>query len=263
VFILSDGTRVTAPGGTTVNSMGLVTFPWYAGGTADFPCGTKIELSGSSTVFGDVITAGDYGATIYWEDGTEMSAPEGTRFTPDARAKGCMALTAAPVVPPGIQRKVTLSSEAKNIVTHPPVGIHYVRSGRDFNVRVTPPAGYVPVADTDRPTGTGQPESVTGFAIGDGSYGIVIPDVRQEVRTVIRLSATGPGSSVQEASTTQVWTYGGKLYVRTGKAHTLYIYTAAGQLCGQYALEAGEKIIALPPGFYIVTINGQRWKITP
>ena len=41
----------------------------------------------------------------------------------------------------------------------------------------------------------------------------------------------------------------------------IYIYTLAGQLYKQQAVEAGETVIDLPQRFYIVVMDGKQWKV--
>jgi hypothetical protein len=260
VILLSDGTQVTVPAQTVVTkSSGLVTFPWYAGGKAVYPCGTVVELSGGTTILGDIITAGEYGATITWADGTQNGVLEGTDIIPVPAITGCLRVVAPPTPSPGIPRQVLLVLGNKDIVTTPPAGIHWIYSGSNFKLTLTPPAGRVPIAQTDRLTADGQTEILTGSAKGDGSYTITVPTVTQSITVTVKLTGE-EASAVQEISTSQVWSHGGKLYVRTDKATSLYIYTPAGQLFRQYSLDAGETVIELPAGFYVVSMDGKRWK---
>ncbi|MDR2468937.1 MAG: hypothetical protein LBD27_00430, partial [Tannerella sp.] len=80
-----------------------------------------------------------------------------------------------------------------------------------------------------------------------------------QIRQTLEITVTS-GVGNADVSASRVWSHGGKLYVRADKAATICIYTPAGQLYRQQAVDEGETVIALPQGFYIIVMNGKRWK---
>ena len=157
--------------------------------------------------------------------------------------------------PPLIMRPVTLKLPA-GITSQPAAGIHHIQSGSDFTFTLTLPAGQVPTVKTNRLI-QGEQEVLTGVANDDGTYTFTVRQIRQTLEITVSSSV---GNDAVSAS--DVWSYGGKLYVRTAKAATIYIYTAAGQLLRQQQVDAGETVIGLPQGVYVVVVDGKRWKIS-
>ena len=155
-----------------------------------------------------------------------------------------------------IMRMVTLKLPAY-ITSLPTAGISYIPSGSDFVFTLTLPSGQVPMVTTNREI-QGEPEVLTALPNDDGTYTFTARQVRQMLEITV---TSGVGNA--EVSASDVWSHGGKLYVRTAEPYTLYIYTLAGELYRQQAVDAGETVIDLPQGFYIVAMNGKRWKVAP
>ena len=117
-------------------------------------------------------------------------------------------------------------------------------------------SGQVPTVKTNREI-QGEPEVLTALPNDDGSYTFTVRQIRQMPEITVTSSV---GNA--EVSASDVWSHGGKLYVRTAQPYTLYIYTLAGQLNKQQSVDAGETVIELPQGFYIVrkSINTEAQK---
>ena len=158
--------------------------------------------------------------------------------------------------PPPIMRPVTLRLPA-GITSLPPAGMYYLQSGNNFEFTLTLPSGQVPTVKTDREI-QGTPEVLTALPNDDGTYTFIVRQIRQMLEITV---TSGVGNA--DVATSEVWSHGGKLYVRTAKSYTLYIYTLAGQLYKQQSVDVGETVIELPQGFYIVVMDGKQWKITP
>ncbi|WP_160150054.1 calycin-like domain-containing protein [Parabacteroides sp. Marseille-P3160] len=58
-----------------------------------------------------------------------------------------------------------------------------------------------------------------------------------------------------------VWAVDGHLYINVEKSGYVRVYTLTGQLVNQTAVSPGQKTIALPKGFYIVSLNDTVQKV--
>jgi hypothetical protein len=74
-------------------------------------------------------------------------------------------------------------------------------------------------------------------------------------------NALTPDVSESVAADTEVWSYAGSLHVRTMQSAPLNIYTLAGALLTRQTLSAGETVITLPQGIYIIQIGKTTHKI--
>ena len=179
---------------------------------------------------------------------------DGSVIILDPAWPGGLLIVGEATAPNPVLRWVTLRLPA-GVAAQPAAGMYSIRSGSDFTFTLTLPTGYVPVVQTNRLL-NGEPEVIVAVPNADGSYTFTVRQVRRTLEITV---TTDTGNEAVTAS--QVWTHGGRLYVRTANAYTLYIYTPAGQLYRQQQVDAGETAIDLPQGFYIVAMDGWRWKV--
>jgi hypothetical protein len=64
-----------------------------------------------------------------------------------------------------------------------------------------------------------------------------------------------PGNANEPPADMRIWSYGGTLHVRTAQPVVLHVYTLTGILHAQQTLPAGETVLPLPPGMYVVRIG--------
>jgi hypothetical protein len=96
----------------------------------------------------------------------------------------------------------------------------------------------------------------------DGSYLVTIRHIQDRVEIYIDFESDDDG--IQSPDNRQIWSYRNQLHVRTTNAISeLHVYTLSGQLHERRTLTAGETVLTLPPGVYVVTIdqNGMKRKI--
>ncbi|MDR0573162.1 MAG: InlB B-repeat-containing protein [Tannerella sp.] len=164
------------------------------------------------------------------------------------------------MVTPEILREIVLP-QIGDFVIDPSPGAYYVLSGKDFVFTLTSPSlRPAPTLVTGRII-QGQTEFLTGAPNADGGYTYTIRQVRQriEIRALDDENIGVDNEGIQE--TQRVWSYGGKLHIRMDKTAVLSIYTAGGMLYKRQQLNAGDTVIPLNPGFYIVAIGDKYWKI--
>jgi hypothetical protein len=69
------------------------------------------------------------------------------------------------------------------------------------------------------------------------------------------------GNAAEPVDGTHIWSSAGTLHVRTAQPAVLHVYTPAGALHAQQTLPAGETVLPLPPGIYIVKVGNATEKI--
>jgi hypothetical protein len=260
-----DGTDYDLPSGSTVNDDGSIVVGDGGEATVSTGGGGEVSAGGGSEIIpnGDgnghtVIRPGGGGATVTLPpDGTEYYVPgDGSVIVIDPTFRGGLRVIGAPAAPAPVMRLVTLKLPA-GVVSQPASGMHRIASGKDFVFTLTILSrAAVPQVRTNRLI-AGEPEVIDGVPAGDGRYTFTVPDIRQQIEITLLTDV-----AVDGVAASRIWAHGGKLYVRAVRPATpLYIYTTAGQLYQQQSVDAGETVIALPPGFYIVELDGKRWKI--
>ncbi len=164
------------------------------------------------------------------------------------------------LVQPDILREITLP-QIDGFIINPTPGAHKVLSGNDFVFTLTSPTLHpAPTLKTNRFI-QGQPEQLIGEPNSDGSYTFTIRSIRQRIEVSVLDVDNIDVNNEEILKTQRVWSYGGKLHVRVDKTAALYIYTVEGLLYKQQQLNAGDIVIPLEPGFYIVVIDNKYWKI--
>jgi uncharacterized repeat protein (TIGR02543 family) len=164
---------------------------------------------------------------------------------------------------PVIKREVILPA-VEGVRTNPEAGSHYVDSRSDFVFSVFPSDEYATkrlVVTTSR-VSIPDTEGVIINKNADGSYLVTIRHIQDRVEIYIDFESDDDG--IQSPDGRQIWSYRNQLHVRTANALSeLHIYTLSGQLYGQHTLTAGETVLQLPSGVYVVTLdqNGMKRKI--
>jgi hypothetical protein len=79
--------------------------------------------------------------------------------------------------------------------------------------------------------------------------------------TVYYPNASTPDGTEAVAAIAEAWSHAGSLYVRTAQPAALSVYTLSGALLTRQTLAAGETVIPLPQGIYIVRIGNTAHKI--
>jgi hypothetical protein len=122
----------------------------------------------------------------------------------------------------------------------------------------------------------GSPYSLMGliFAVADdvkrGTYSVPLSDIRLESTTVrkfaepataITLPVERPGVGNACVDAIRVWGFGSNLHVNAPHPLTLYIYTSSGTLHREQSVSAGQTILSLPPGAYLVKAGATVGKV--
>jgi hypothetical protein len=162
------------------------------------------------------------------------------------------------LIPTGLEREVILPS-VSDVVTEPGAGIHYVLSLSDFTFRVIPSSRYAgePLAVTTSRIRIPDSEGVKIVKNADGSYDVTIFLIQDKTEVFISFFDIHAGN--ESLSGSRVWAYRNELHVKSA-AGTLRIYTLSGRLFKQQPLAAGETIIPLPQGVYVISIDDSGMK---
>jgi hypothetical protein len=167
-----------------------------------------------------------------------------------------------PAWPDPPMRRVKLPAVSGVEINPPGNIVHSVPSGSDFTftLRLSDAlAGQKPEVTTGRTTDNEGGVACTLNA--DGSFTVVIRSIRQDLEVSVALVPSG-SAGTSDTPRAGIWAAGNRIYlsaVRSGRAH---IYTPAGLLVKTVAVIAGQTVSdALPAGFYIVALDGERWKI--
>ncbi|MDR2384210.1 MAG: T9SS type A sorting domain-containing protein, partial [Tannerella sp.] len=100
----------------------------------------------------------------------------------------------------------------------------------------------------------------------DGSYSVVIYDIRQDIKVGITVSTddlSGIGTLNEVILSSRVWSSGKSLHIAASNAGQVQIYALTGVLVKTLSIPAGESIAitTLPAGIYIVRLEGKSYKI--
>ncbi|MDR1524875.1 MAG: T9SS type A sorting domain-containing protein, partial [Tannerella sp.] len=173
-------------------------------------------------------------------------------------------LVAVPKIPPPlIQRKVIIP-EIPGAATSPAAGVHYVRSSSDFVFTIIPyPENSNWELCIRAFRNASIDESDDGLTVThnpDGSYTVRVLRVQEEIHFAVTFTA--PLVSNAPVDRTGSWTDGHLLYIRASRDGEARIYSISGALIQTVAVEAGKTAsVRLPKGFYLVTADGQTYKI--
>ena len=105
--------------------------------------------------------------------------------------------------------------------------------------------------------------TATGIILADSSVTANSLTFPMPAGTVTLTAHFAIASGNEEVDASYVRSVGGRLYVYTNKPDTIYIYTLSGYLYRQQAVEAGETVIDLPLGCYVVAMGTRSWKVAP
>lgn len=148
----------------------------------------------------------------------------------------------------------------EGITTDPPAGIHYVKSGTDFPFTANYASG-VPLKVTTGRILQNKPEELTGTLNALGVYEYVIRQVRSPILLTFGTDISGDVTAnetiepLESLDKVAIWSYNGKLSVRTTNADELSVYNITGQLVHQQKLSGGTIHIPLHRGLYIVKLT--------
>jgi hypothetical protein len=169
----------------------------------------------------------------------------------------------SPSQPAAIRRAVILPA-VPGAVTDPPAGTHHIESGSSFVFTLTPAPGNAfssaPVIRTGRPS---EPDAVV-TALGDGSYTVRIPAVRQTLQLSIDAPVTAGAGTVHTAASPagdRIWSSGGQLHISAALPGEAHVYTLTGARLKTLRYAAGETVTPLPPGCYLIQTGTKTRKI--
>ena len=163
---------------------------------------------------------------------------------------------------PGVLIREIILPELPDVVMSHLPGVYQVNSRESFTFTVTPvgaKAGHMPTVKTSSRMPELDPDRINVQKNADGSYTITVYNIQEQLELYITF--TRDPESVLAVEANQVRSYGGKLYVRSDKPTTLYIYAVNGAQYSRQAISAGETAVALPAGFYVVVLEGKRYKL--
>jgi hypothetical protein len=149
------------------------------------------------------------------------------------------------------------------ITTDPIAGEYMLYSGGDFRFTILAPVNGMPKVTTGRAS-----DEAGGVSVKkneeDGSYSVVIHEIRQNIVLTIVVNEDLSGPSRNEIiSSNRVWSSGNNLYIEAAGSGQVQIYALTGALVKTLAVSAGENVerITLPKGIYIVRLEGKSYKI--
>ena len=157
-----------------------------------------------------------------------------------------------------INRKVVLK-ESPGVVTNPHAGSYYIASRKDFVFEMWPASGYS-LDNVKVTTDTGN-EVILSQGEGANSERILVTVKWINALTTIMIegaveSNSQVGEQFIQKSQPKVWSYDGKAYFNLPVEADVKIYNIGGVLYNSRCLPAGNSLLALPPGFYIIRISG-------
>lgn len=164
------------------------------------------------------------------------------------------------VVPPVISYSIIVN-KYDHVKTSYPKGIHYVVSHKHFTITFIPEEGYT-LENMKIKTGSKWQDEMGGMRKvinKDGSVTVTFFDVFEPLD--IRLSGVVPTSSYPIDDASAVWADRGLLYVKADRSRLLEIYTVMGTLLHSRNIDAGETMIPLSRGLYIVKIDNMIQKV--
>ncbi|MDR2120206.1 MAG: T9SS type A sorting domain-containing protein [Tannerella sp.] len=134
-----------------------------------------------------------------------------------------------------------------------PSGKVYVESGKDLELTIT-----VDDVKKEPKLTADQGWEVEREYLGGNVYKYTIKRVTKATNIHVELVPAG----ISDVEGSSVWSAGGQIYVTAATAASAQIYGATGAVIKQVSLGAGETTsVSLPAGFYIVTLNGNAYKV--
>lgn len=160
---------------------------------------------------------------------------------------------------PDIEREVVLPG-LYSIITEPEAGEYKVKEFSDFTFTVTPKPGYVLDNLTVK---VGHPawDERDGIRLtrnDDGSVEVTILKISASMS--IKFSGVEAVANAV-VNNQEVWSYDNHLYIKSEKEALLKIYTMSGQLYRLLRIGAGETMVDLEAGNYVVVFDGKSYKI--
>lgn len=161
------------------------------------------------------------------------------------------------IVPPIINRRVDMP-QVEGIHTDRPAGTHYIRSQNDFVFEMWPAAGYSLDYVTVTTDGGNVVEVVPSET--EGRVNVTIKRVNASIRILI--NGVSPVGNQPIHTDTRIWSHNGKLYISLPSAQEISVYTLTGSLHERRDLPAGDTVLSMPAGVYIITLDtGTRQKV--
>ena len=191
------------------------------------------------------------------EDGQE-SDPYIVRVTVKNKSEEPDKPVNPPVEPeePTVYYTVTLPS-VDGVTTDPVAGDYKVEAWDSFRFYLTIGKDYnlsKPVVTTSRHE-TIEPRS------SDGAYIIKYVRTDVEIRIDGVVKNPDPVANTEIQSGIKVWGNNHRLFIRTDRPEEVSVYTFSGQLQKKFRSEAGDRLLSLPSGTYIVLIGDERFKV--
>ncbi len=167
--------------------------------------------------------------------------------------------TSAPVT---LQRAIDIKVPPAGVVLSHYAGRHYAAMGKNFSFTakynekplIVQAEGYYSKIVLNLSEGA--------VIQMDGSYKYTIPRV-VEPWTVSFSTSTDSGGETSNSKIgeqTAAWSSGDKLYLKSPESSIARIYTLTGSLYRELEIN-GDKVVQLPHGFYVVSLNGKRYKV--
>lgn len=165
---------------------------------------------------------------------------------------------------PIITRRVYLP-DVEGLLLDKGPGEHYVESQNNFVFTIAAKPGYnlddltVKTDDEQR-----DEEGLEIVWNEDGTVTVTLIKVMETILVTINDNTPSLSSEVGNNDIDngqKVWSYMNNLHINTDKRGEIQIYTIMGQLVLQRIVDAGETVIQLRQGMYLVQMNGQIYKI--
>ncbi len=159
-----------------------------------------------------------------------------------------------------LNHSITIN-ECEHAKTKPGKGIHSVISKQDFTIKITPDEGYT-LEELEITTGSKWQDKEGGMKKiknPDGSMTVVFRYVTEPLN--VQFSGVKPTANQLIQEYAAVWASKDGVHIRTDRPVMVQIYTVMGTLSYRQQLSAGEMMLPLPRGLYIVKIDQMVQKV--
>ena len=164
-----------------------------------------------------------------------------------------------------IINRMVLLPQIQGINTNPISGVHYVRSRTHFAFKIWPQDGYS-IRNVKVTTDQGNDvviEIINNEQSHSGDNTSLVRDEHLSVTvkhiigvTTIFIDGVSTMVNQQVPQTSRIWSYESNVHFSLDKPTEVSIYTITGMLYDQRTLPAGNAIMSLPTGLYIIHIPG-------
>ncbi len=255
--VVEEGKTVTLTVTATVVTNAEVSFQWQRlenGTWTDVKSPATKSVAMSSTPRTNTLTVSAEAMGVYqYRCLITHTVTNGTTISTTLTAYATVTVK-EPAEPEPVTYTVTLPVVEGATITA--VSATTVKEGDNFSFTITPKKGYVVT--------TNMVVKANGQKLTPGANGrYTITDVRSNIVVTVTGIEKDPVTAIESVddSDLNVWAVENRLFIRTPKADKAYIVTFDGRLYNTVDLPAGETMVLMPSGAYIIYVGGQSFKL--